>query len=167
VGKLLLGFVLGVLVVFAVIWGYFAMGMAPAATSASPMPFEKFLAHKALQAAIGDAEKRPSPVDISETNLLHGVFVYRENCSVCHGVPAGKVTNIAKGMYPKPPQFFAGHGVTDDPVGETFWKVQNGIRLTGMPGFQAALSETEMWQVSQLLAHADTLPLTVQQELKR
>jgi hypothetical protein len=28
----------------------------------------------------------------------------------------------------------------DDPVGVTFWKVQNGIRLTGMPGFKAALS---------------------------
>jgi mono/diheme cytochrome c family protein len=46
-------------------------------------------------------------------------------------------------------------GVTDDPPGETYWKVANGIRLTGMPAFKDALTETEMWQVSLLLANAD------------
>ena len=33
------------------------------------------------------------------------------------------MTAIAKGMFPKVPQLFKGKGVTDDPVGETFWKV--------------------------------------------
>ena len=50
-----------------------------------------------------------------------------------------------------------GKGVTDDEPGETYWKVANGIRLTGMPGFNQQLSTTEMWQVSLLLAHADKL----------
>jgi len=49
-------------------------------------------------------------------------------------------------------------GVTDDDVGETYWKVKNGIRLTGMPGYVSSLSENEMWQVSLLLLHADKLP---------
>jgi hypothetical protein len=39
----------------------------------------------------------------------------------------------SKGMYPQPPELFKGKGVTDDPAGETYWKVANGIRLTGMP----------------------------------
>ena len=47
--------------------------------------------------------------------------------------------------------------MTDDEPGETYWKVANGIRLTGMPGFNQQLSTTEMWQVSLLLAHADKL----------
>jgi mono/diheme cytochrome c family protein len=47
--------------------------------------------------------------------------------------------------------------VTDDEPGETYWKVANGIRLTGMPGFNQQLSTTEMWQVSLLLANADKL----------
>jgi mono/diheme cytochrome c family protein len=46
-------------------------------------------------------------------------------------------------------------GVSDDPSGETFWKVANGIRLTGMPAFKDILSETQIWQVSLLLANAD------------
>jgi len=45
--------------------------------------------------------------------------------------------------------------VTDDPPGETYWKVANGIRLTGMPAFKDVLSDTQMWQVSLLLANAD------------
>ena len=52
-------------------------------------------------------------------------------------------------------------GVTDDPPAETFWKVANGIRLTGMPGFKQSLSETQMWQISLMLANADKLPRSV------
>jgi hypothetical protein len=55
-------------------------------------------------------------------------------------------------------QLFKGHGVTDDPVGETHWKVSNGIRLTGMPAYTGSLTQAEMWQVSLLLANADKLP---------
>ena len=60
-----------------------------------------------------------------------------------------------------PPELFPGRGVTDDPPGETFWKVANGIRLTGMPGFNESLSQTQMWQISLMLANADKLPPSV------
>jgi mono/diheme cytochrome c family protein len=68
-------------------------------------------------------------------------------------------------MFPKPPQFFQGHGVTDDPAGETYWKAKNGIRLTGMPAYGPSVSEQQLWQVSLLLAHADKLPPSVQKVL--
>ena len=45
--------------------------------------------------------------------------------------------------------------------GETYWKVANGIRMTGMPAFQQSLSTDQMWQVSLLLANSDKLPKTV------
>jgi len=63
----------------------------------------------------------------------------------------------SKGMYPRPPELFKGKGVTDDPPGVTYWKVTNGIRLTGMPAYTGALTPTEIWQVSLLLANADKL----------
>ena len=46
-------------------------------------------------------------------------------------------------------------GVSDDEVGETYWKIDKGIRLTGMPAYQKILSYTEMWQVAWLLKNAD------------
>jgi len=68
-------------------------------------------------------------------------------------------------MFPKPPQLFRGKGVTDDEPGETYWKVANGIRLTGMPGFGATLKDDQLWQVSLVLAHADKLPESVRNRL--
>ena len=64
-------------------------------------------------------------------------------------------------MYPNAPQLWEKHtnsdvvGVSDDPPGETYWKVSNGIRLTGMPAFKDTLTDTEIWQVTLLLANAD------------
>ena len=64
-------------------------------------------------------------------------------------------------MFPRAPQLWMKHrnsdvvGVSDDPPGETYWKVANGLRLTGMPAFNKVLTETQMWQVSVLLANAD------------
>jgi mono/diheme cytochrome c family protein len=68
-------------------------------------------------------------------------------------------------MFPPPPQLLHGDDmVTDDPEGETFWKVTHGIRLSGMPGFANILSDTERWQVTMMLAHADKLPASAQAE---
>jgi len=68
-------------------------------------------------------------------------------------------------MFPKPPQLFSGKGVTDDPASETYWKAANGIRLSGMPSFKARLTDTQLWQVSELLAHANEIPESVKRVL--
>ena len=153
-----IGVVVGILGVAAVVYVYFATGMAPLATSAAPMPFEKTFAGMALHARLEKEMPTQVPVPADEVNLLAGAHVYMEHCDVCHGIPGKGQTAIAKGEFPRPPHLFKGNGVTDDEPGETYWKVANGIRLTGMPGFNQSLSTTEMWQVSLLLAHADKLP---------
>jgi mono/diheme cytochrome c family protein len=129
------------------------------------MPFEKMLAHKALHARIDSEKPQDSPVPADEANFLAGAEVYRKNCAVCHGLPNQPPTPIAQGLRPKPPQLFHGTGVTDDPAWETHWKASNGIRMTGMPGFKGKLSETQLWQVGQLLANADKIPDAVQTAL--
>lgn len=163
--RLLTGFVLGVLATMllasAGIYTYFARGMAPVATSAPPMPFEKRLARMALHARMEREMPGQPPLSPDEGNLVAGARVYAQHCAVCHGLPGGTQTAIAEGEFPKPPHLFHGKGVTDDTAGETYWKVANGIRLTGMPGFEKSLSTDQMWQVSLLLANADKLPASV------
>jgi thiosulfate dehydrogenase len=161
----LIGFVAALVLVAAGAYAYFRFGFAPVATAAPPMPFEMTLAHMALHARIAKEGKAPSPIPPSETNLLAGAQIYREQCAVCHGLAGQPETAIAKGMFPRPPQLFEGHGVTDDPPGETHWKAANGIRLTGMPGFMGSLSDTQLWQVSLMLANADKLPASVKAAL--
>jgi mono/diheme cytochrome c family protein len=81
-------------------------------------------------------------------------------------LPGAEKTAIATGMFPRPPQLWKGKGVTDDEPGETYWKVANGIRLTGMPGFIGTLKDDQLWQVSLLLANGDKLPETAKDALK-
>jgi len=137
------------------------------ATAAPPMPFEKTLANAALHAHIEKEMPKTAPIPADESNLLGGANVYRENCAVCHGVAGGTPTAVSRGMFPKPPKLLEGMGVTDDPPGETYWKVANGIRLTGMPSFSESLSQTQMWQVSLLAANANKLPDSVKSALYR
>jgi len=161
----LLGLVLGLIAVPLAVFGYFVSGGAPVATASGAMPFERLLAGGALHARIAKEMPKAVPIAADEPNYRAGTQVYREDCAVCHGLPGGEPTAIAKGMYPHAPQLFHGKGVTDDEPGETYWKVANGIRLTGMPGFKKSLSDTQMWQVSLLLANADKLPDSVKQAL--
>ncbi|HEX4227768.1 MAG TPA: cytochrome c [Bryobacteraceae bacterium] len=156
--KFLAGFLIGIIILPMLGYFYFRLGVAPVATSAAPMPFEKRLAHMALNARIDKEAPKVVPIQASDDNYMAGVKIYRTHCAVCHGLPGQPPTALSKGMFPKPPELFKGKGVTDDPAGETYWKVANGIRLTGMPGFTGTLSGTEIWQVSLLLAHADKLP---------
>lgn len=161
----LIGFVLAVIIVAGVFYYYFAAGLAPVATSDLPMPFERQLAHLALDAHIGKQATGQSPVAADETAYLAGAQVYKQRCAMCHGTIGQPPTDYATTMYPKPPQLFQGKGVTDDPVSESYWKTANGIRMTGMPAFKTKLTDTELWQVSQLLAHANEIPDSVKRAL--
>ncbi len=165
--RFVLGFVFGLIILPLFSWLYFRFGYAPVATAASPLPFEKQLAHMALNVRIRKEAPKHSPVPANEESYEAGARLYRTNCAVCHGLPGQAKSPTSKGMYPPPPQLFQGHGVTDDPAGETYWKVANGIRLTGMPAYIGSLSETEMWQTSLLLADADKLSPPVRRTLEQ
>ena len=155
--KFIAGLILGFLVVPFGLYLYLTGGSAPVATTDSDMPFEHFLAQKALNARIAKDMPKIVPIQPTEANYLAGAELYKQHCAVCHGLPLTPKSAIAKGMYPRPPLLFEGKGVTDDEPGESYWKVFNGIRLSGMPGFSKSLSETQMWQIALLLANADRL----------
>lgn len=163
-------FILGFISAFALIvvagFAYLELGLAPVATSSPPLPFERLITHIALDARVDKEAPTSSPIQPSEDVYFAGAKVYEMNCAVCHGLPGQEQTPIAKGEFPKPPKLLEGKGVSDDPAGVTFWKVANGIRLTGMPGFGGSLTHDQMWQVSLLLANSDKLPVNVVSELR-
>jgi thiosulfate dehydrogenase len=162
---LILGMPLGMLLIAGGIYFYFSSGRAPVATSAAPMPFEKSLARIGLHAYL-DKLPHPEPqVPTDEANLTSGAKVYKEQCATCHGLPGEPKGAIQMGMYPAPPQLFHGTGVTDDDAWESYWKVENGIRMSGMPGFKGQLTETQIWQVTVLVKNADKISESVKKEL--
>lgn len=162
-----IGLIVGLLVLPLAFGVYVASGRMPAATSDPPMPFEAAVAGVALNARIHREAPTRDVSGVATAELVSGADVYQKNCAFCHGLPGQAVPPVAQGEFPKPPQLFTADGrVSDDPAGVTYWKVKNGIRLTGMPGFHASLADQQLWQVTALAARADKLPPEVLDALK-
>jgi mono/diheme cytochrome c family protein len=160
-----IGFILAISISASCVFFYFSAGLAPVATADPPMPFEKKLANMALDAHIEKQHIPPSSVPVDEASFLAGASVYKQHCALCHGLPGQPPIDYVTTMFPKPPQLFRGKGVTDGPASETYWKAADGIRLSGMPSFKTKLTDTQLWQVSELLAHANEIPESVKKVL--
>jgi thiosulfate dehydrogenase len=165
--KFLIGVLVGLVLVPIGAFFYLHFGNPPVAVADPAFPFEKQIVHVPLHARIQKDMPKSVPIQPTPDNLLAGAQIYRQDCAFCHGLNSQNST-VAPHMYPHAPQLWHAHGsnsvvgVSDDPPGETYWKVSNGIRLTGMPAFDQILSSTQMWQVSLLLANANkTLPQPV------
>jgi thiosulfate dehydrogenase len=157
--RFLFGLVLGVILLPACAWYWFTHGRPPVAVADAPLPFERQVTGVPLHARIEKEMPSAVPVTANEATFVAGAHIYREQCSFCHGV-YGSSSPVGGHMFPDAPPLWEKHsgdvvGVSDDPPGETYWKVANGIRLSGMPAYKSALSETQIWQVSLLLANAN------------
>lgn len=162
--KYLIAFLIGLIIVPIGVLCYLRFGNPPVAVADSPLPFESQIVHGPLQRRIQKDMPKTVPIQPTADNLTAGAQTYRQNCAFCHGLNNQNST-VAPHMYPQAPQLWHAHGsqnvvgVSDDPPEETYWKIANGIRLTGMPSFDQVLSSTQIWQVSLLLANANkTLP---------
>jgi mono/diheme cytochrome c family protein len=139
---------------------WFHFGNPPVAVADTPLWHERQITRMALHARIDKEEVKTPPIAADETAFVAGAQIYRDQCAACHGFH-GKPSPFAAHMYPHAPPLWEKHhngdtvGVSDDPPGETYWRVANGIRLTGMPSYKDTLSDTQMWQVTLLLANAD------------
>lgn len=162
-GRLLTGIVIGLVLAPCIVLGWFKWGNPPVAVADRPLPFERNIVAIPMHARIDSEVIKTPPIQPTADDFIAGAHIYQEQCAACHGFH-GKPSDFATHMYPRAPQLWHEHtnrsgkkvvGVSDDPAGETYWKVANGIRLTGMPSYKPFLSETQMWQVSLLLANAD------------
>lgn len=162
-GLIAIGFLTAIVIGFGGAWLYLQFGHPPVAVADAPFPMEAKIVRVPMGARIAREMESP-PFAGSEQVYEAGAVVYKENCSQCHGVP-GRDVDYAKWMYPRAPQLFKKHargnvvGVSDDEPGATYWKVKNGIRLTGMPAFDHILTHEQMWDVTLLLKSADQ-PMT-------
>jgi thiosulfate dehydrogenase len=183
-GRILLGIVIGIALIVGGVYVYFTTGMAPAAATAAPMPFERYFAGMALRSRIVREAPKTVPVQATPEILLSGAQVYKQNCAFCHGLPDSQASAEGRGMFPSAPQFFVPppnfarfrgrrpgesgpergrgrRGGRGPGLGADYWRVKNGIRLTGMPSFQKVLTDQQMWDVVLMLSQRRNLPPAV------
>jgi mono/diheme cytochrome c family protein len=166
---MLKGFVAGVAaaIIVALVGGYIVLqnGLVPANADATPGRLETWAAGMSLRATLArGAPKGPNPVAPTDANLVAGIGLYGQHCAICHGTAKGdaSASPVAKGEYPPPPQL-ATDGVEDDPEGVSFWKIEHGIRWTGMPSWKGFLTDQQIWTLALFLRNMDKLPPAAEQ----
>jgi hypothetical protein len=114
---------------------------------------------RSIKAHAAGIQVPPGFDDPANTPL--GVEHFAAHCAVCHDAPGVPRGDIARGLYPSPPDLAKTTPLYS--VGELFWIVKNGIKMTGMPAW-ADHSDAELWAT---VAFVKKLPGMSEQDYAR
>jgi mono/diheme cytochrome c family protein len=90
---------------------------------------------------------------------------YKEMCVFCHGAPGVDASEAGEGLNPPAPDLTLAK-IQKRSDGELFWILQNGIRMTGMPGFGPTHKDEELWKIVAFLRHLPELTPDEEKALK-
>ena len=113
----------------------------------NPPALETFIARRLVNWSIPSdaiALKNPLGASIGSADVAAGHELYQKNCEVCHGYDGRGQTASGRGLYP-PPVDLRGDSTAQRTDGALFYLIRNGIRNTGMPGWQ--LADQQTWQL--------------------
>jgi len=89
-----------------------------------------------------------NPVSDTEETFIAAREHFADHCATCHGNDGSGDTEVGRSLYPKAPDMRLPRtqNLSD---GEIFYFIENGIRLTGMPGWSTGTLEGERssWQL--------------------
>jgi thiosulfate dehydrogenase len=160
-GKFILGVVVTLLILILGGLGFAMLGFFPTAANVEPPRFERQIAMGAVDASMErHAPHVTNPLAPTDQNLEDGMKLYTMNCAVCHGGLDRKPSPLATSFYPPVPNLVS--DPPDDPEWHIFYTIRTGVRYSGMPSWDKALSEQDMWKITMLLSHMDKLPPAVQ-----
>jgi mono/diheme cytochrome c family protein len=130
-----------------------------------PTTVEHFLARTLRRYAVpADLRSRKNPVPLTPEVLAEARAHFADHCSICHGNDGKGDTAIGKNLYPKAPDMTLPETQASSD-GELFATIENGIRLTGMPGWGDGTAESAYgsWTLVHFIRH---LPRLTVEELE-
>ena len=99
-----------------------------------------------------------NPVPASAAVIMEGMEHFADHCAVCHGNDGSGNTEMGRGLYPRAPDMRlpATQNLSD---AELFYIIENGVRLTGMPGWATGTKagETSSWHLVHFIRHLPKL----------
>ncbi len=99
-----------------------------------------------------------NPVPATPDVIAEGRDHFADHCAVCHGNDGSGDTEMGRGLYPRAPDMRlpATQNLTD---AELFYIIENGVRLTGMPGWSTGTreGETSSWHLVHFIRHLPKL----------
>lgn len=110
-----------------------------------------------------DLRKARNPVPVTAEVLAEARAHFADHCAVCHGNDGRGTDGMGKAMYPRTPDM-TGPRTQNLSDGELFSIIENGVRLSGMPGFGSGTAESgrASWTLVHFVRH---LPQVTPEEL--
>ena len=110
----------------------------------------------------------PNPVPNTQENFLAAREHFADHCASCHGNDGSGNTEMGRNLYPKAPDMRLPRTQTLSD-GELFYIIENGVMLTGMPGWSTSTPEGEKasWQLVHFLRRLPSLTPEDLQEMER
>ena len=123
-----------------------------------PTAVEVFLARRLRTWAVpSDLREAKNPVPLTPEVLAEARAHFADHCATCHGND-GKGSDMGTRMHPHAPDMTlaATQSMSD---GELFATIENGIRLTGMPGWGTGTAESAYgsWTLVHFIRHLPKL----------
>jgi mono/diheme cytochrome c family protein len=160
VGRILIGFVLGLVLALIGALCYIRFGFVDPRADAEIGGLERKIAMPALDASVDRrAPDVKNPLQPTDDNLMAGMKIYQQDCAGCHGDIRHPHVSFGDSFYPRVPQF--AEDAPDMPENQNFYIIQHGVRLSGMPAWAQNMKEQQTWQVTTFLSHMDKLPPAV------
>ena len=120
---------------------------------------ERWLARRAHVMAIpAGAKEQANPERVSPEVLAEGRAHWADHCAACHANDGSGDTEMGKHMYPPAPDMRQA-GTQNLTDGELFYLIQNGVRLTGMPGWGGGSGHDaqDSWKLVHFIRHLPRL----------
>lgn len=109
------------------------------------------------------ARAASNPIVRTPEVLSSGRAHFADHCATCHGNDGKGQTNYGRKLSPRAPDMtlLATQSLSD---GELFWIIENGVRLTGMPGFgdEDPSNDAQSWHLVHFIRR---LPAITPEEL--
>jgi mono/diheme cytochrome c family protein len=111
--------------------------------------------HWAVPSELREAK---NPMPLTPAALADGRAHFADHCAVCHGNDGKGSSGMGKMMYPRTPDMTA-DGTQSLSDGELFATIENGVRLSGMPGFGSGTAESAAgsWALVHFIRHLPKL----------
>ena len=161
-GKVTLNVIVCLVILILAALALLTLGFFSTQAKMAPPRLEGRVANQALHASMRrHAPRVTNPLTPSDQNLIDGMKIYYQNCSLCHGGLDSKPAPLAKNFYPPAPNLIS--NPLDYPEWQIFFAVRTGVRYTAMPAWEGVLSEQDIWKVTSFLSRLEKLPPGVQQ----
>src|SRR6266404_4455944 len=79
-----------------------------------------------------------------QAKIVAGAGHFAAHCALCHGAPGAQRGDIARGLYPRPPDLTE-VAASESPA-ELFWVVKHGIKMSGMPAWSGQ-GDDALWSI--------------------